>query len=82
MGSGRPIFLIGPTDCDAAIVVNNSQSGSVHDYNEKDKMKDSLLKYYQQYKTGVTDETPKNIEAYSRKQLAGRLAEILNSLTN
>ena len=81
MGSGRPIFLIGPPDCDAAIVINNSQSGSVHDYNEKDKMKASLLKYYQQYKTGVTDETPKNIEAYSRKQLTGKLASVLDALT-
>ena len=81
MGAGRPIFLIGPPDCDAAIVVNNSQSGSIHDYREKDKMKESLLKYYQQFKSGVTNQAPKNIEAYSRKQLTGRLAGILDSLT-
>ena len=81
MGAGRPIFLIGPPDCDAAIVVNNSQSGSIHYYREKDKMKESLLKYYQQFKSGVTNQAPKNIEAYSRKQLTGRLAGILDSLT-
>ena len=81
MGAGRPIFLIGPPDSDAAIVVNNSQSGSIHDYREKDKMKESLLKYYQQFKSGVYNEVPKNIEAYSRKQLSGRLAGILDSLT-
>ena len=81
IGSGRPIFLIGPQDCDAAMVVTRSQSGSVHDYTEKDKMKESLLKYYQQFKTRVTDEAPKNIEAFSRKQLTGRLASILDTLT-
>ena len=82
MGAGRPIFLIGPTDCDAAIVVANSQSGSIHDYAEKDKMKASLLHYYQLYKTGYASESANNIEVYSRKQLTGKLASVLNSITS
>lgn len=82
MGAGRPIFLIGPTDCDAAVVVADSQSGSIHDYKEKDKMKASLLHYYQLYQSGNKSESGNNIEAYSRKQLTGKLASILNRLTN
>ena len=80
MGAGRPIFLIGPTDCDAAIVVADANSGSIHGYQDKEKMKDSLLHYYQQYKAGDKAEISKDIGTYSRKNLTAKLAELLNSL--
>jgi glycosyltransferase involved in cell wall biosynthesis len=81
IGAGRPVFLIGPTDSDAAGVIRDSRSGMIHGYEEKDKMKRSLLHYYAEYKSGLTDETAKNIQAYSRKNLTGKLASILDELT-
>jgi glycosyltransferase involved in cell wall biosynthesis len=80
MGSGRPIFLIGPADCDAAIVVSQSHSGRVHDYTDKAKMKVSLLYYYQQFKEKGQTETASGITQYSRKELTGKLANVLNGL--
>jgi glycosyltransferase involved in cell wall biosynthesis len=80
MGAGRPVFLIGPIACDAAIVIAAARAGTVHDYTEKEKMKASLLKYYKQYKDGYPDSGQTNIEAYSRKQLTGKLATLLDGL--
>jgi len=81
MGSGRPIFLIGPTDCDAAVVVSDSHSGRIHDYQAKEAMKASLLSYYRQFISGEGIKSSIGIELYSRKQLTGRLAALLNDLT-
>jgi glycosyltransferase involved in cell wall biosynthesis len=80
MGSGRPIFLIGPPDCDAARIVSDSDTGIVHEYVDKNKMKTSLLYYYQKFKQGDNKVTPHNIEPYSREQLTAKLAAILNRL--
>ncbi len=81
MGSGRPVFLVGPTDCDAAKVISDSNSGSVCEYTDKAGMKSALLHYYEQYKSGTIAEKAKDIEAYSRKQLTAKLASLLDDLS-
>lgn len=80
IGSGRPVFLIGPHDCDAAIVVTQSNSGRIHDYGEKDQMKTSLLYYYEQFKSDKQTTISSDIEIYSRRKLTQKLAGILDTL--
>ena len=81
MGSGRPIFLIGPKDCDAARIVSDSNTGMVHSYSDKAKMKESITRYYHDYKQSEDTSSFNNIEPYSRKELTKKLAILLDKVT-
>lgn len=81
IGSGRPVFLIGPADCDAARIVTESEGGDIHDYAQKDKMKQTLLRHYRLYQAGTDTAILSQKDRYSRKNLTGQLANILDSLT-
>lgn len=81
IGAGRPIFLVGPSDCDAARIVAISQSGAIHGYDDKEKMKQTLLHQYELFKNGKNESLTSYKEKYSRKNLTGELASILDSLT-
>ena len=81
IGSGRPIFLIGPMDCDAAKIVADSHSGDIHSYSDKDKMKQTLLHHYSLYQQGGDTNLTSRKDKYSRKNLTGELAKVLNNLT-
>ena len=82
VGAGRPVFLIAPLDSDAALLISKVDGGTVHDYNDKEKMKTSLILYYRQFLDKTPTKLTNNIESYSRKQLTGKLAAILNNLTD
>ena len=83
MASGRPILCIGPEDGDAARILKETKTGTTIGFDNKDKMKQIILDYYQQY---VTDGLPNNeitsIENYSRKAMAGKFAVLLNEIVS
>ncbi len=75
MASSRPILVIGPKDGDLAQIINESNTGIVCDYNEKQKLKSTLLElYHQKIKLAQT------IEKYSRTQLTQKLSKLLNDI--
>ena len=83
LASGRPILCIGPEDGDAARLLKETQAGTIVDFDDKDKMKQVILDYYQRYKTnGLPDNETTSIEKYSRKALAGEYAKLLGKATN
>lgn len=78
LASGRPILCIGPEDGDAARILKETQAGTTVSFEDKEKMKEVILDYFNQY---ITDGLPNNdtlsIEKYSRKALAGKYARLL-----
>lgn len=80
IGAGRPVYMVGPSDCDAALIVSAAQAGTIHDYTEKDKMKTTLLQEYKAWQSGNTAVTTSGKERYSRRYLTGRLAALLTGL--
>lgn len=81
IGAGRPVFMIGPADCDAARIVSAAQAGTIHDYRDKEKMQATLLRSYQAWRSGQNDGAATGQELYSRRLLTGKLAALLDSLT-
>lgn len=79
---GRRILAIGPTDGDLAEIIRETAAGDVIDYDDIEGTTQTLIKYFNLYKQGNLTPEPKGIEKYSRKALTGRLAEILNQITN
>ncbi len=80
IGAGRPVLLVGPADCDAALIVSAAQAGAIHDYTEKDKMKTTLRSAYTAWRQADTGTPASGKEQYSRRSLTGRLAGVLDSL--
>ncbi|MDZ7605430.1 MAG: hypothetical protein U5K79_07530 [Cyclobacteriaceae bacterium] len=78
--SGRPILAIGPTDGDLAAILKETSTGVISDFDDKTSMKSQIKTFYEHYRKGTLRATPINIEKYSRKNLAGKMADLLNSM--
>lgn len=77
MVSGRPIIAIGPNGSDFAEIISDTNTGVFINYAEKEKLKSAILRYYNLFLGGNLATEPVGTEAYSRKNLTAKLAEIL-----
>lgn len=81
MASGRPILCIGPEDGDSARILNETQSGITVDFNDKEKMKQTILTLYERFKdNNLKINNLDLISRYSRRNLCRQYCEILNGL--
>lgn len=81
LASGRPILCIGPEDGDAARILEENGAGTTVNFENKGKMKEVIEDLFQRY---LKNDLPNiHIEAwrYSRRNLAGEYAELLNKTT-
>lgn len=76
----RPILAIAPKDGDLAEIIGITRSGTVVDFEEKEKLKKVILDLYQRYKSGVLKIESENIEQYHRKNLTKQLAEVIKGV--
>ncbi|GLB49470.1 glycosyltransferase family protein [Neptunitalea lumnitzerae] len=78
--SKRPILAIGPEEWDAARIISNTKTGNTFNYSEEQKIKETILAYYNLYKKNELFVTSTNVEVYSRKNLTQHMASLLKSL--
>jgi glycosyltransferase involved in cell wall biosynthesis len=81
LGSKRPIIATGPLDSDSAKVIMMTQGGAVHDFDDVDGLASRILEYFEKYKAGTLQVSAKDILQFSRKNLAGEFAKVLDSIT-
>ena len=53
------------------------QGRVVNNYSDINSLKEKILSLYNQYKAGTLRVNPSGVEQYSRKNLTGKLAEVL-----
>ena len=91
LASQRPILAFGPTDGDLAKALEETQSGIICDWDQKEAINTAVEKAYQIYlnnKNKHKEEAsllscPNNAALkYSRKELTGKLSGLLNDITN
>ena len=82
MCADRPIFTVGPPDGEAALFLNETKTGHIVDFTDHDGMKNQILDYYNQYKSGILKVEPENIERYSRETLTGSITALFNQILN
>lgn len=81
LASGRPILCIGPEDGDAAKIISETQAGYTIDFEDKEKMKDTIkLLYYKYLNKELPDNTNPKVECFSRRHLAGEYAKLLDNI--
>ncbi|HMG92599.1 MAG TPA: glycosyltransferase, partial [Chryseolinea sp.] len=77
LATGLPVIGTGPENGDAAAVLNETGAGIMLDGNNREKLKATLLTFYQKWRSGALDATSKADLKYSRKEIAKRLTELL-----
>jgi len=80
LASGRPIMAIGPSDGDLAQILEESEAGFISVYDDLERIKKIVKVLYEKYLHHDLCNNPKGIEKYSRKNLTGELAAILNKM--
>ncbi|WBX75642.1 glycosyltransferase family 4 protein [Tenacibaculum ovolyticum] len=78
----RPILAIGPEDGDLAVILKNTNSGTIVDFNDKEAIKRTVLSLYKSYKENTLQVSSKDIEQYHRKELTKQLSVILKQVVN
>lgn len=80
-GAKRPIICIGKEDGDAADIIHETKTGIVVGFTDTKKLKNEILNMYQDYKRGILQVNSKNYVKYSRKELASKIADVLNEIS-
>ena len=81
LSSGRPILCIGPEDGDAAHIISETKAGATVDFDDKEKMKETIKALFGKYQSGALKGCESDaIEKYSRKALTKEFSELLNNL--
>lgn len=80
LAAGRPILAVGPTDGDAAVVLNETGAGVMVDFADAQTTRIAILDYYKEYKNAGLMVQSESVERFSRRSLTGELAGLLNEL--
>ncbi|MCL2727186.1 MAG: glycosyltransferase family 4 protein [Bacteroidales bacterium] len=81
LAARKPILGIGPVDGDLAEILTQCNAGTMHEFEDFEGVKRSVLHYYSLFcqKKRWDASLPQAIAAYSRKNLCGKMAELLTS---
>jgi glycosyltransferase involved in cell wall biosynthesis len=80
MSARRPILAIGHPDGDAAALINETQCGHLAGFDEKEKVKGQIETLFKAYKAGELTVNSKHIEQFTRRNLAGKIATLLENI--
>lgn len=76
--SERPIIAIGPTDSDFAEIITQTNTGEFFTYDEKARLKQTILNYFELYLGNKLEVFPVGLQRYSRKKLTEQLVNVLH----
>lgn len=82
LASGREILAFGPTDGDLAKALDNTQSGTIVDFEDKEGIKREIIKLYNKFKANELQSTGHQIKPqalkYSRRHLTGEICKFFD----
>jgi glycosyltransferase involved in cell wall biosynthesis len=77
----RPILAIAPINGDVSEIINETNSGTVIDFDDKIGLKKAILELYAKFKLGNLTVESKNITQFHRKELTKRVSELIYKIT-
>ena len=81
LAARRPVLAIGPTDGDAAEIINDTKAGKISGFGDNKRLKNNILALYHDYKMGKSQICAGDISEYSRKNLTKKLVKVFKELT-
>ncbi len=81
LASGKRILALGRKDSEINQILRRTGAGVLHDPQDADEIKTTLLAYFNDFKAGVPLSTT-GIDQYSRYNLTQSLAKILDAITD
>ena len=82
MAAKRPILCLGPEDGDAALILDETKAGLLAGFDDVGAMTNHILHYYELFQHNSLEVQSRQIERFSRKELTGELAQVLNDLAD
>lgn len=82
LATGRPILCVATTDGDASHLIQETNSGIVVEHSDDNAMRNALLELFNNFIRNNAESKKDIDKSYSRRKLAGKIAEILNSITD
>lgn len=80
LGSGRPLLAIGPKESDSAKVIETTRGGVVHEHDDITGLTSRILVYFNLYKAGNLKGNAEGLQQFTRKNLAGEFANVLEKV--
>ncbi len=80
--SGTPVICIGPRDGDAARIVKETHCGETFDFSDKTNLKSYILEAYDKFKQDKLTSNCKGVMQFDRYNLTGKVAMVLERITN
>ena len=77
MASHRPILAIANENSDIKDIILTTNTGVFCDYSEKEKVKQTILDYYQLCKENQLKTSPIGLQFFSRKKLTEKLSQLI-----
>lgn len=81
MGAKRPILCIGKKEADAGKIIREAKAGAVFNFDEKELLIQQLKDWFNTYLNHSLIVNAENTEVYSRKILAKKYSELLNTIS-
>jgi glycosyltransferase involved in cell wall biosynthesis len=81
LATRRPILCIGIPGGDSARIIRETKAGATCNFGDRSGLKEKLLSLYSDFKYGLLQDQKGDIDAYSRKGLTGRIAQLLDEMT-
>ena len=81
LASRRPILAIGPAKGDLAKILEESEAGDIAEYNDNERIKSIVMRFYRRYLNNDLFNGEKVIEKYTRKSLTSDMANVLNMIS-
>ena len=79
MVSNRPIVALGPEASDVSQIIQETNTGYYFEYDELDRLKDTIWNLYQLYLKGNLKTSPIGLQKYARKSLTQDLVKVLQN---
>ncbi len=80
LASGKPVLAICDPESELRSMINEDSRSLSVDFDDKDSMEEYLLSRFNEFLKGGEVKKPEQDNRFSRKNLTGKLASILNSL--
>lgn len=80
LASGRPILCIGPPNGDSSGIIKETKAGYVIDFNDETGLQSAILALFENYQQNRISEHLHLIDKFSRKNLTGDIARILDEI--